>query len=134
MNSPFGWKLPLIAAVAIVVAIWAGRNVTIAIPAAAVAVGSGLLLLVEVWGIPPAARPGDVSVGGSPRITVRDLFRTGRLGREEIVELLDRLERAGPNPQLPGRGTEELDRISRLSRAEFRAYVRQRLGELEARS
>jgi len=134
MNLPFGWKLPLVAVIAIGIAVWAGRNVVVAIPAAAVAIGAGLLLLVEVWGVPPATRPMPGPLGQNPRATVRDLFRSGRIGREEIVELLDRLERAGPTPRLPGRSAEEVERLARLSRPEFREYVRGRIDDLEARS
>jgi hypothetical protein len=134
MNFPFSWKLPVVAALATGVAVWAGRNVLVAIPAAAVAVGASLLLLVEVWGIPPPTRPASGTFSQNPRASVRDLFRAGRIGREGIVEMLDRLERAGPNPLLPGRTPEELERIARLPRPEFREYVRTRLAELEARS
>jgi len=134
VNLPFGWKIPALMAAAVGVTVWAGRNLEIALPAAVVAVGAGVALLFEVWGIPPAARPGSVRLPENLRASVRDLFRSGRLGREMVVELLDRLERNGPNPSLPGTTADEFERVVHLSRIEFRRYVRERLDYLEARA
>lgn len=134
MNVPFGWRIPVVIAGATAIALWAGRNLEIALPAAVVAVGASALLVLEVWGLPAATRPTARLLGENPRVSVRDLFRSGRLGREEIVELLDRLERSGPDPFLPGKTPEELDRIARLPRAEFREYLRARIADLEGRT
>jgi len=134
VNLPFGWRIPVVIAVAAGIAIWAGRNLEVALPAAVVAVGASVLLLLEVWGVPPANRPTSRLVGDNPRASVRDLFRAGRIGREEIVEMLDRLERSGPDPFLPGKTPEELERIVRLPRSEFRQYVRDRIGSIEGRT
>jgi hypothetical protein len=132
MKFPFGWKLPLVAAIAIGIAFWAGANYVISIPAAAVAVAASVLLLVEAWGIPPPRPPVSRTVAVNPRALARDAFRAGRIGREMIVEMLDRLEHSGPNPLLSGTTAAEFDRISHLPREEFREYVRTRLTDLEA--
>jgi len=135
MKVPFGWKLPLVAVIATGVALWGGGAIAISIPAAAVAVGAAVLLLVEAWGLPPPRPPvSRGSSGANPRGAIRDSFRLGRVGREQILEELDRLERTGPNPALPGRVSEEFDRIARLTRDEFREYVRARLDDLEVRT
>ena len=134
MRFPFGWKLPLVAALAIGVAFWAGTNFVISVPAAAVAVGAAGLLIVEAWGVPPPRPPVSRTVTVNPRALARDAFRAGRIGREMVVEMLDRLERSGSNPLLAATSTAEFDRIGHLSRGEFREYVRTRLDELERRS
>jgi hypothetical protein len=115
-------------------ALWAGRNVDVAAPAAAAAVVAAGLLFVGAWQDNP--RGNDAVVPPPPERDIflfRYGFRSGRLGREEIVATLDRIERMGPTPELPSRATGDLARITALSRVEFRAYVRRRLDDLEAR-
>jgi hypothetical protein len=135
MNLPFGWFLPAVAVVATGIAVWADDNFSLAIPAAVVALlAAGVLLASAFPGRGRVARTPegrDVTRDAGP---VRTAFRSGRLGREAIVDLLDRLERAGPNPDLPGRLAEETRVLVRLPSVEFRDYVRQRLDDLESRS
>ncbi len=129
------WYLLGIAGAAVGVAVWAGGNLRVAVPVAAIAVAAAGLLFVDAW----------AELGGpllearsppppSPRDDLRRTFRTGRMGREELVEFLDRLEREGPNPSLPRRRSEEVRELLRLSPREFRGYLAQRLDDLEARS
>lgn len=123
------------ATVATGIAVWAGPNVSVALPAAVVAVIAASLLFIEVGAnrISSArlrrAAPSPSAVG-----TLRRAFTSGRLGREAIVDTLDRLERAGPNPNLPARQLEETGRILRMSEREFREYLRTRVDQLELRS
>lgn len=135
MRAPFGWLAPATALFATAIAIAAEGNLPVAVPAAVVAVAAGVLAVAEV-GV-RSGRPGRPTGLGSPanpKASVRAAFRAARLGREELVMTLDRIERTGRNPDLPGRRIEEMDRVAGLSRPEFRAYVRGRLDELERES
>jgi hypothetical protein len=135
MNLGFGGFLGAVALLSTGVAVWAGDNFAVAVPAATVAVlAAGLLIADAALGGSRMARPpGDVA-GPEEVGMLRAWFRSGRLGREAITELLDHLERAGPNPELPRRRAEEMSRLAQLPYAEFRSYVRQRLDDLESRT
>jgi hypothetical protein len=131
----FRWYLPLIAIVAIGLAIWAGPNLATAVPAAAVGLIAASLLFLDAWST--AGRPIVPALGRRSPETVdgiRSAFRSGVMGREKLIDLLDRLDRAGPTPYLPARRTEEIRALVRLSPSEFRDYLRQRLDALEAHS
>lgn len=124
-----------VAAVATGIAIWAGPNFVIALPASVSAVLAASLVFLEAgtaWVPSPSSRavPPLPSTTGS----LRRAFHSGRLGREGIVDTLDRLERAGPNPDLPARRLEETGRILRMPEREFREYLRTRIAQLELRS
>lgn len=135
MNLGFGGLLVTVAVVATGLAVWAGDNFTIAVPAATGAVlAAGLLIADVALGRSRTARRPEEGAEAKEVDTVRVAFRSGRLGREAIADLLDRLERAGPNPELPRRHAAETGRLARMSAAEFRIYVRQRLDDLELRS
>jgi len=133
MNSPLVGVLLAAAVGATAVAIWAGPDLAIAGPAAAFAVLVAGLLLARAWlhrREPPAPAPSpppDRDV-----FLFRYGFRSGRLGREEIVATLDRIDRAGPTPHLPGRSAREMNEIVGLTGSDFREYVRHRLDELES--
>jgi hypothetical protein len=135
MNSPFGWLLPALAVVATGIAIWADDNFTLAVPAAVAAVLAAALLFVEaVLARSRSTRPSEWGTTETEAGTMRAAFRSGRLGREAVVDLLDRLERDGPNPNLPARRIEETRELVRMSSRDFRNYLRQRLESLESRS
>lgn len=135
MRAPFGWLVPAIAVVATGVAVWAGSNLAVALPSATVAIAAAGLLFAEVWlRSPPLGRRGGPTAPRGAPSEVREAFRSGRLGREKLVLALDQLERAGPNPNLPGRRSEEIREFGRMNAAEFRTYVRRRLDELEERT
>lgn len=134
MNAPFGWRWPLVAGIAIIVAVAAGASSAFAEAAATVAVVAAVLTLVEVVArrrerevverAPKAVRP-----GGS-----REAFTGGEPGREDIVLALDLLERKFSTPGLRTRTASELASIVRRPPAEFRRYVERRLDELERAS
>jgi len=135
MNRSLGWFLLAVAVVAMGIAVWADNNFRIAIPASVVAViAAGLLFIDAFVGRETLPRPVEERPAVREAGPLRTAFRSGRLGRETIADLLDRLERAGPNPGLPGRLGEETKRILRMPADEFRNYVRQRLDDLESRS
>jgi hypothetical protein len=135
MNLAWGGFLAVVAVVSTGIAIWAGDSFALAVPAASVAVLAAALLLADAFlGRPRAARLPEGSSEPREVETVRAAFRSGRLGREAIADLLDRLERAGPNPGLPSRRSEETRRLMRMPYADFRNYVRHRLDDLESRS
>jgi hypothetical protein len=128
------WMLPVAALAATGIAVWAGPNLALAIPAAAIAVFLAAVLfafaLNDSWGEgarrgPPRARP--------EVFRLRAALRSGPMGREALVATLDRVERSGPTPDLPKRTAEEIAQIVDLSPTEFRAYLRSRLDDLEAR-
>jgi hypothetical protein len=131
MRLPFSWLFPAVAIAASGLALGAGRDLSIALPAAVLAVVAGALTIVEVLvqGSPPRARR--ESTVPNPRASVHAAFRSGRYGREELLTTLDKLERAGPHPDLPSRPAGEIDRLTRLPAAEFRQYVADRLHALE---
>lgn len=135
MRSPFSWGLVAVAAIAAAVAIWTRSNTGLALAAASVALLAAVLIFVEV-GIRTWSPFGRVAAPSSrnPLDVVREAFDSGRLGRESVVALLDRLYWTSLNPDRPMTTIEQLDSIARMSPAEFREYVRVRVEYLEARS
>lgn len=104
------------------------RDATV-LAAIAVAVAGGSLVGAFVAGAELAYRR-----GASAQIAVvplREWFRSGALGREEIVRLLDRIDRMGAHPALPVRTIPEMDRLRRLPSGEFLDLVARRLDEIE---
>lgn len=135
MNRAGAALLLGVAAVAVGVAAWAGPNLDIAAPAATVAVVAGGLLLVEDGAavLRRSLRPLVAPAPAEPD-RIRAAFRSGRLGRQYLVDVVDDYERTGPSPGLPRRDREEMDRIVRLSPTDFLAYLERRLDEIEDRS
>ncbi len=131
MNAPFSWMFPTIAAVASGLAIGAGRDLTLAVPAAVVAVAAGGLTVVEALARRRAPSHPPPAVPANPRATLQQAFRGGAYGRELLVDLVDRIERAGPHPELPGRSIEATRALAALSPDEFRRYLRDRVDQLE---
>ncbi|MGI0130234.1 MAG: hypothetical protein ACREDE_01145 [Thermoplasmata archaeon] len=134
MKGLAAWFLPAVALVAVGFAVWAGPNLSIAVPAVAVATLATSLLFVAAW-----YQDQDRSRRSAPPPWEPELFRlryairSGPLGREELVTTLDRVERNGPTPTLPPRSPEEMESLVRLSPNEFRQYLRSRLDDLESR-
>ncbi len=124
--------LPVLALACTVVAVVNRTNEVIAVPAAAAAVavaGSALGLGAQGrWvALSPARVPAPPEGWG-----IRAWFLSGRLGREETILLLDRLDRSGPHPELPTRSEGEMARLFALPHDEFRRYLVRRMDELEA--
>jgi hypothetical protein len=131
MNRALTILLCLVALLASGLAIAAGTNASVALPVAAVAVGAGALLLVEVVGRTrwPPGRPLPALPADPAR--VRSSLRAGEYGRPALVLLLDNLERSGGNPHRPNTSLDELARLRALSPEEFRRYLTARVNELE---
>jgi len=131
MSAPFSWPFPTAAVAAVAIAVWAGPNYAITIPATAVAVGAAGATVVEAivrrTDRPPLSlpRPEERPFG------VRELFRVGTRGRPDIVALIDRIDRAGDHPDLLLRTDAEIRRLLALSDEEFLRYVRYRLDSIE---
>jgi hypothetical protein len=125
------WAFLALAAGSAGIGIWAGPNYGVAVPAALAAVGFGGLAFWDSsrGGGRPVASPGP-SFEGTP-VGVRSWFVEGSLGREEIILLLDRLDREGPHPDLPARPPADLRQLVELPTASFRQYVQARLDQLE---
>jgi hypothetical protein len=133
VNVPPDWPLVLIVVVAVAVALDAGPNLAAAVPAGVVAVvAAGLLFLAAgdraAWRRPPPSPMAPPMAASSLRLA----FQSGRTGRLSVVAQLDRIERMGPHPLMEVRSVAEEERIVRLSKPDFRAYVRQRLRTIEA--
>lgn len=123
-----------VAAVAAAGAVVAGTNASLAIPAAAVAVGASAFLLLSVfdrfaW---PTAPPPSPARESATRI--RDAIAAGRHGRREILAVLDSLERSGFGLVTPTLTPEELDHLLTESSEEFRRYIDARVRDLERRT
>lgn len=114
------------------VAVAAGPNLDLAVPAGGAAVAFAAALGLENYLASRGARPAPYRLPDtSPSARIRRAFAGGRIPREEIVLLLDHVERAGPNPALPSRAHADLASIVELPPAEFRRYVSARLDRLE---
>jgi hypothetical protein len=134
MRFRVGWFLPAVAAVLVGVAIWAGPNVPLALPAAAIAVIVVAAMFVLAWADSEGRKRPKVATVWEPDVfRLRTAIRSGPLGREEIITTLDRVERMGPTPDLPTRGVDEMNQLTKVSPEEFRTYLRRRLDDLEAR-
>jgi hypothetical protein len=133
MNSPLPWLLPLVAVAATVLAVVAGANLSVALPAAAIAVLAAALLFARSWS--HRARPADPPAPRTRTDTdrLRLAFHSGRLGREEVAIALNRLERSFLDPDLAPPPLDELTRVAALPPDQFLAYVRGKLDRLEAR-
>jgi hypothetical protein len=134
MNSPVGWGLPTLAVVATGIAYWAGPNLVLALPAACLAVAAAGLLFVGAGFDAAERRRTRAPARWRPEVfRLRSAIRSGPLGREELVTTLDRVERSGPSPDLRTRSADEMQALIRVSPAEFRAYLRARIDDLEDR-
>ncbi len=134
MNTGTTVLLCIVAGAAAGIAVVAGTNLPVVVPAAAVAVGAASLLLVGVvervrWPAtgPVSSAPGDVG-------RVRASMSSGAWGRADLVALLDHLDRSEAGKLLPSTSREEIARLQRLSREEFREYLRVRVSDLERRT
>ncbi len=134
MRSPIGWWWPVLAGIAVLVAVLAGPNYTLAVPAATAAVILSALGVIDALGRHRGELEGPILSRPVPPGGVRGAFRGGEPGREDIVLTLDLLERQLARPDLPSRTAAELAAICRQSPEQFHRYLAKRLNELEARS
>jgi hypothetical protein len=132
MKSPFGLLFPTLAGGAALFAIATETHYSVALSAAVIAVIAGGGAVWEAARRSPKARATRPSPPTGPEtVGVRSWLGRGRLGRAEIIHLVDRLDRAGDRPQLPVRSTEEVAVLVDLPDAEFRAYLNARLDRIE---
>jgi len=134
MNGPLTAALCVVAALATVFAITAGSNVAVAVPADAVAIGAGALLLLGMIEQTRWPRIRWVEMVPADPMRVRPMFGAGTLGRPSLVRLLDSLQRTGGRPDASPTSPEEIARLQGLSREQFRAYLDARVSELERRT
>jgi hypothetical protein len=134
MTAPFGPFLPALAVAAALAAIWAGPDYGVAVPACLLAVACAGGTLADAVNRRGARvdRPRPRMPERSPGI--RDLFYGGAIGRAQLVDILDRIDREGDHPELPRRADGELREIARLTPEEFHRYVVRRLDALEGAS
>jgi len=119
-------------AIAIALAVAVGPNLALAVPAGAAAVmlAAALGLYGALASRGEDRRP--VRVPDSrPSLRALQAFAGDRIHREELVLLLDHVERAGPNPRLPSRPRGELAAIASMNAAGFRRYIATRVEQLE---
>jgi len=126
--------LCVVAVVAAGVAIAAGPNQGLALPAAAIAVTAAALLLVGVvertrW--PPTLLLPELSADPA---RVRASIEAGASGRTDLIALLDRLDRQSGARQFSSTSPKELARLQTLSGEEFQEYLSVRVGDLEQRT
>ncbi len=136
MPRPFAVVLLALAVVATGIAVAAQKNLVFALPAAVAAVAAAGLLFGEAWQdfwVSPTPARGPPSTPLTA-MTLPGAFGSRRFDRGVIVDTLDRLERSGPNPDLPVRSPEEMALILRMPEGAFRDYLRARLGQLELQS
>ena len=122
-------------AIGIAIAVAAGSNLAIAIPAGASAVV--LTMVLGLYSVLAARREerGPRRVPDSrPVLGIQRALAGDRFQREEIVLLLDHLERSGPNPTMPSRPRNEIAAIVSMKGSEFRGYVAGRVDRLERES
>ncbi len=127
------WVWPGIAGAATVVAVAASAVPAVAVPAAGAAViaaGLAVAHVVRTTSV-PRARPRGFEPWGP--VGVRDMFRAGRLGREDLLLLVDWLERQQGGPAAP---TPEPapERLLGAPPDSFRAYLASRLHRIEGTS
>jgi hypothetical protein len=133
MISPVSWMLPSVALAATVLAVVAGGNLSIALPAAAIAVLAAALLFARSWSRRARAPDPPPPPARTDTDRLRLAFHSGRLGREEVAVALNRLERSFLDPNLAPPPVDELSRVAALPPEQFRSYVARKLDRLEAR-
>jgi hypothetical protein len=123
------------AAAATAVAVWAGDNTGVAVPAAAAAVlGIALLASMSFAG---RIRPTRSTFRPPERATLvllRESFRSGPLGRQSIITTIGGLDASIRGSRRAVVSMDEESRIREMPPSEFRQWVETRLSELEQES
>jgi hypothetical protein len=131
MKAPFGALFPTLAILAVGVAVWAGPDYAIAVPATVLGVAAAGLTIVDAIRRRPHRPTTAFRLPDRSDYGVREMLRSGAVGRAEIVALLDRVDREGDHPDLPLRTPAELGRLVSIPEPQFLEYVRSRLDALE---
>jgi len=134
MNWGLTVLLCVVALVAAALAVVAGTNEALVLPEASVSVAAAALLLVGVLGRTrwPAGRPTPTPPADPAH--VRAAFEAGVNGRRDLVTLLDYLERSELGGRLVSSTPEEIARLEALGPDKFRAYLGERVSDLERRT
>jgi hypothetical protein len=131
VTAPFGWWWAALAASLTAAAVATSREYALAVPLATAAVIVAAVAVGDAAGRTAEPRPPFSRVRPVPPSSVRDWLAAGELGREDLVLLLDRLERKSWNPHLPARTPQEIGRVVNLPLDEFHRYLAGRLTRLE---
>lgn len=131
MSARFPWWWVVPSAGFTLLAVANASTYAVAIPAATAAVVLAGIAVAETLARLP--RPTAVRVAARSRAgaDVRSWLGAGRVGREDLLLFLDRMERRSTRPELPNRNPAELDRLLRLSQREFLRYLAEQLVRLE---
>lgn len=112
-------------------AIVAAHDEAVALSLATAAVFAAALAIADAFYRTRPRSSGAPSTQPGPRSGIRDWMASGEMGREDLVLLLDRLERTTLNPALPARTPREIGAIVELRAQDFRDYLDRRLETLE---
>jgi hypothetical protein len=126
-----GWGWAVVAAFATALAVFDRFDLPVAAALAAFSVlAAGLIVASSLGPRPPAVFEADEGLS-PPLSDVRDALLWGQLGREDLVFLLDRIERTVGRPELPFRRPDEVRTIVTVQEAEFLRYLEWRVAALE---
>jgi hypothetical protein len=131
MRAPFGFVFPVLAVGAALFAIATQTHYTIALGAGVVAVVAAALTIWDAAGRSPKALAPPTRPLEPETVGVRSWLERGRLGRMEIIHLLDRLDRGADRPDLPIRRVEEIALLADLPEEQFREYLTARIETIE---
>jgi hypothetical protein len=133
VTAPFAWWWAIPAGGFTLLALLTASTYAVAVPATTAAVALAALAVGHTLARLPSAAP-PVPAEPGPVLGVADVrawLRAGRLGREDLLLLLDRLERRSTRPELPSRAAGEIERLLGLPRREFLRYLTGQLTRLE---
>lgn len=108
-----------------------GAEAGVSLALAGGAVGVAAVTLVAVAWPEPEVVAGPSGPSSFGLVPWQEWVRGGELGHEEIVRLLDRIDRMGSHPNLPMRTEQEMRVFRGMPRARFLEMVDRRLDELE---
>jgi hypothetical protein len=134
MNRALTVALCAVAILATLLAIDAGTNAGVAIPAGAAAATAGALLLGGIVERTRWPRVREMPTLREDPMRVRTMVAAGTLGRPSLIRLLDALQRTGVSPDASPASPEEIARLQGLSREKFREYLNSRVSDLERRT
>jgi hypothetical protein len=126
-----GWGWAIVAASATVLALLASASFALTVAGATLAVVAAALTIRAAVGPRPKSRDTATELAPVPLDSIREAFRAGTVGREDLVFLLDRLERTSLHPTLPVRQAVEVRTIVGVPEEEFLRYLEERIGEFE---
>jgi hypothetical protein len=130
VNAPIAWWGLALAATFTILSVLTSANYAVAVPTAAAAVIVASLTVGDAI-VRTSARGTAAEVRPVLRSGVREWIAAGELGHEDLLLLLDRLERKILDPTLPARTPQAVGEIVTLTPQAFQEYVAERLEALE---